>query len=151
MNAWYKPDSRQKLIRRADAFAAARARDPEAMPKLIAILERPPRRTTGAGQRPRHLTGFAADPRVFPGLERALTDPEPLVRAIAALRITPRRLTARRVIAELTQTLGRLLRRGANRRYGDAGQSWIHDLAGEDGQRFESQAALPRSRRTQYR
>ena len=28
MNEWYSPASRQKLIRRADAFAAARKNDP---------------------------------------------------------------------------------------------------------------------------
>src|SRR5438552_10409083 len=83
-NDWYGGRSRQKLIQRADAFAQARAGDPGAIPKLLAILAKPAEgplvRANAAG----HLSGFANDPRVFGALVAALTDAEPLVRAVSA-------------------------------------------------------------------
>src|SRR5581483_9239838 len=41
MKVWYGSDSRQKLIRRADDFTEGRAANPAAIPKLLAILNRP--------------------------------------------------------------------------------------------------------------
>lgn len=146
MNAWYKPDSRQKLIRRADAFAAARARDPEAVPKLIAILKKASEGELVRANALGHLASFASDPRVFPELERALTDPKPLVRALAALRITPAASDRARVIAELTHTLSdssAVARIAATVTLVSLG---IHDLAGEDGQRFDRAKQLFRAR-----
>jgi predicted CXXCH cytochrome family protein len=85
MNAWYGNRSRQKLIRRADAFAEARAGDWQAVPKLLAILaetaEGPLTRANAAG----YLARFSKDPGVFAARIRALSDPEPVVRAVAAL------------------------------------------------------------------
>jgi tetratricopeptide (TPR) repeat protein len=146
MNAWYGAASRQKLIRRADAFAAARARDPEAVPKLIAILDQPSEGALVRANAVGHLTGFAGDPRVFPAVERALTDAEPLVRALAALRITPAPGDRPGAIAALTRTLGdssAVARVAAAVSLVSLG---VHDLPGEDGQRFEHARQLFRAR-----
>jgi Cytochrome c552/Cytochrome c554 and c-prime len=65
MNQWYGVRSRQKLILRADAFAAARANDSAAVPKLLEILGReaegPLVRANAIG----HLSRFAKEARVF--------------------------------------------------------------------------------------
>jgi tetratricopeptide (TPR) repeat protein len=87
MTQWYGDGSRQKLIRRAAAFDGARKGDRSTIPLLLAILSD---RAEGAIVRANaagHLSQFANDPRVFPAMERALADPEPAVRAVAALRI----------------------------------------------------------------
>jgi predicted CXXCH cytochrome family protein len=106
MNAWWTPASRQKLIRRADAFAAARARDPEAIPQLIAILDRPAEGALARANALGHLTSFSGDPRVFDAAQRALSDAEPLVRALAALRLNAPASERPRAIAALTAALG---------------------------------------------
>jgi predicted CXXCH cytochrome family protein len=89
MNEWWGVQSRQKLIRRADTFAAARKHDPAAVAPLLAILsepgEGPLTRANAAG----YLGRYLADPRVFPALEKALSDSEAPVRAVSALGLTP--------------------------------------------------------------
>jgi predicted CXXCH cytochrome family protein len=89
MNAWYGPQSRQKLIRRADAFAGARNRDPEAVPKLLAILNAPVEGALVRANAVGYLGSFAGDTAVLHALVGALADPEPLVRAIAARVLNP--------------------------------------------------------------
>jgi HEAT repeat protein len=89
MNAWYGPQSRQKLIRRADAFAGARNRDPDAVPKLLAILNEPAEGALVRANAVGHLGNFAADPAVLHAIVHALADSEPLVRAIAARTLNP--------------------------------------------------------------
>jgi predicted CXXCH cytochrome family protein len=63
MNAWYGSASRQKLIRRADAFADARKGEADAIPKLLAILNEPAEGRIGARQRRRLPGQFSAGPR----------------------------------------------------------------------------------------
>jgi tetratricopeptide (TPR) repeat protein len=142
MNEWYKPDSRRKLMRRADAFAAARARDPEAVPKLLEILDMPSEGALVRGNAIGYLTAFPTDPRVFPALERALADSEPLVRALAALRIN----ATSAAVKPLTRALGdssAVVRVAAAVTLVSFG---VRDLTGEDGARFESARQLFRAR-----
>jgi predicted CXXCH cytochrome family protein len=89
MNAWYGSQSRQKLIRRADAFAGARNRDADAVPKLLAILNEPAEGALVRANAVGHLGSLAGDPAVFRAILGALADPEPLVRAIAARILNP--------------------------------------------------------------
>src|SRR5260370_1717818 len=86
-NEWYGDRSRRKLRRRAAAFTAARAGDRLAIGPLLTILAEPAEGAVARANAAGHLSRFADDPRVFPALERALHDREPLVRAVAALRI----------------------------------------------------------------
>ena len=105
MNEWYKPASRQKLIRRADTFAAARKNDPGAVEGLLAILgessEGPLVRANAAG----YLARYLANPRVFSALDAALTDSEAAVRAVAALSLTPPPPMRSLAVDELRRTL----------------------------------------------
>ena len=89
MNAWYGPQSRQKMIRRADAFVGARKGDPEAVPKLLAILNEPAEGGMVRANAVGYLGNFQADPAVFRAILQTLADPEPLVRAIAARVLNP--------------------------------------------------------------
>lgn len=146
MDVWYGPASRQKLIRRADVFAAARNRDPEAIPKLIAILEQPAEGPLVRGNAVGYLTGFSSDTRAFAAVERALGDAEPLIRAIAALRISPGVSDRPRIVTALTQRLGdssAVARIAATVSLVSLG---IHELPGEDGRRFEAGKQLFRAR-----
>ena len=106
MNAWYSPRSRQKLIRRADAFAGARKGDPVAVPQLLAILDEPAEGALARANAAGHLGSFAGDPAVLRALEHALADPEPLVRAIAARTLNP----GPAYRAEVAAALGALLK-----------------------------------------
>jgi len=94
MNAWWGAASRQKLMRRADAFAEARQGDPAAAPKLLAILSEPSEGALVRANAIGHLSAFQADPTVYAALERALSDPEAPVRALAVRLLNPG--TARR-------------------------------------------------------
>jgi len=89
MDEWWGTASRQKWIRRADAFAAARAGDTASIPQLIAILgergEGPLSRANAAG----HLSRFSASAAAASALQTAMRDSEPLVRAVAALGMNP--------------------------------------------------------------
>ena len=146
MNAWYTPASRQKLIRRADAFGAAAAHDPASIPKLIAILETPSEGALVRANALGRLTGFSGDPRVLSESLRALTDPEPLVRALAALRIQAAPPDRPQAIAALTAALGDS---SAVTRIAAAVSlvsMSVTNLPGEDGRRFESARRLFRAR-----
>jgi len=89
INTWFGVGLRRKYIRRADAFAQARVGDRGSIDALLAILtvpnEGPLIRANAAG----HLSRFTGDSRVPAALEHALTDPEPLIRGVAALRLQP--------------------------------------------------------------
>ena len=146
MNQWYGPASRQKLIRRADAFAMARAGDTAAIPKLLEILDTPSEgalvRSNAAG----HLSGFPKDERVFPALQRALSDPEPAVRVVAALRMAPGAADRQTTIAAMTNALGdpaAIVRIAAAVFLVSQG---IGKLPGEDGERLEAAKQLFRAR-----
>ena len=84
MNAWYKPASRQKIIRRADAFASARTGESDAVPKLLAILSDPKEGGLVRANAVGYLGNFQSDPAVFRTILAALADSEAPVRVIAA-------------------------------------------------------------------
>ena len=89
MNAWYGSASRQKLIRRADAFTSARKGDASAVPKLLAILNEPKEGALVRANAAGYLGNFQSDPAVIRALLQTLNDPEPLVRAIAMRVLNP--------------------------------------------------------------
>jgi HEAT repeat protein len=110
LDDWYGPavDSasrRGKLLLRAAAFSDARMGSRQAIGPLMAIISNvssgPLARANAVGS----LSSFGDDPRVLPALAQALKDPEPLVRAVAALRIESK--TAPAVVREaLVHALG---------------------------------------------
>jgi hypothetical protein len=84
LDEWF-PGSRtrrQKLLDRADIFTSAKAGDPGAVPRLVALAanesEPPLIRANAVG----YLGQFPTDARVLPALLRAFGSKEPLVRAI---------------------------------------------------------------------
>jgi len=147
MNKWYSPHSRQKLIQRADAFAGARARHLETIPGLLGILDTPSEGPLVRANALGYLSNFPDDPRVFPALLRALTDPQPIVRVYAALRLNPRLATNKdAAIAALAKALGdstTTVRLGATVSLASLG---IQQLPGPDGQRFDDAKQVFRAR-----
>jgi len=146
MNQWYGNASRQKLIRRADAFAQARAGDAKAVAGLLDILARalegPLVRANAVG----YLSRFSGDPRVYPAFERAVADPEPLVRAIAVLRMKPGQANRESAVRVLVRSLGdpvAVVRLGAGVSLVGLG---VTRLSGEDGERFERAKQIYRAR-----
>jgi len=136
MTKWWGDQSRRKLIRRADAFAAARQADTGTIPALLEIFQTP-----GEGPLPRanavgYLARFGSDPRVFPAMEQALKDPEPLVRAVAAARMMPGQFERTEATESLVHALGdssAIVRIGAVTTLVSMG---VRELPGEDGVRF---------------
>ena len=146
MNEWYGDRSRQKLIRRAGAFARARAGDAEAIPELLEILETPDEGPLARANAAGHLSRFSGDRRSYTALEHALTDPQPLVRAVAALGIHPGPADRQGAIAALAQSLGdaaTVVRVGAAVSLVALG---VQTLPGEDGERFERAKQVFRAR-----
>ena len=137
MSQWYGGRSRQKLIRRADAFALARSGDPQAVGALLEILaklsEGPLTRANAVG----YLARFSSDPRVYPAFERAVADTEPLVRAVAVLRMNPGQANRDAAVPVLVRSLGdpaAVVRLGAAVALAGLG---VSRLSGADGERFE--------------
>jgi predicted CXXCH cytochrome family protein len=89
MNQWYSGKSRQKWIRRADVFSAARAGDPASIKPLTQIVAEKSEGPLARGNAVGYLGKFSFDPIALAALKKALTDSEPLVRAIAAGNINP--------------------------------------------------------------
>src|SRR5579871_2161514 len=146
MNVWYGDRSRQKLIRRADAFAQARSGDPESIPVLLAILQLPSEGALARANALGHLSRFSDDPRVFTVLLSALNDPEAAVRVFAALRMVPKPAQKQEAIAALTHALSdpaTTVRVGATVALVSLG---VSRLAGEDGERFEQAKELFKAR-----
>jgi len=146
MNQWYGAASRQKLILRADAFAMARGGDAAAIPKLLDILDKSSEgalvRSNAAG----HLSRFSKDSRVFTALQRALTDPEPAVRVVAALRLSPGAADRQAALTAMTRSLG-----DSSATVRIAAAVWlasqgIGQLPGEDGARLNQAKQLFRAR-----
>ena len=106
MNTWYDAKSRQKLIRRADAFSGAAKGDGTVVPDLLQILadssEGPLIRANAAG----YLGMFPDDPSAYNAVFQSFSDPEPLVRVAAVSALRPR--AAQR--AEVAPALAALLR-----------------------------------------
>jgi tetratricopeptide (TPR) repeat protein len=135
MNEWYGDGSRQKLIRRAQAFAQARAGNRDSITPLLAILGEPREGAIARANAAGHLSRFSDDSRVLPALQRALKDREAIVRAVAALRIEPRTRAGVRPLIEGLYDPVRAVRVGAvfslvNLR--------ARSLSGEDARRFET-------------
>jgi predicted CXXCH cytochrome family protein len=146
MNAWYGDRSRQKLIRRADAFALAGKGDPRAIAGLTVMLadpaEGPLVRANAAG----HLGKFSADPTVFAALEHALSDSEPGVRAVAALRIQTGPADREAAVKALTRSLGDSVTTVRIVAAASLVSMGIKTLPGEDGERLERAKELFRER-----
>jgi hypothetical protein len=146
MDEWYGDGSRQKLIRRADAFAFAAKGDPRSIDPLLAILAEPGEgglvRANAAG----HLSRFSKDPVVFAALERSLTDREPAVRQVAALLIQPGAADREAAVKALVRALDdseTSVRVGAAASLVSMG---IRELPGEDGERLDRAKELFRAR-----
>ena len=98
--------SRWRAVRRADAFAAARAGNPMSVDGLLAITtdadEAPLFRANALG----YLARFSSDPRVFPVFSWALGESEPVLRVVAALRMNPSAANRRTAATALVRALG---------------------------------------------
>jgi predicted CXXCH cytochrome family protein len=142
MAKWYGAESRQKLIRRADAFAAARTGDAGAISSLLDIFQTPAEGPFPRANALGYLSRFAADPRVFPAMSQALADPEPLVRAVAALRMSPGQYDRPAAVESLVHALGdtsAVVRIGAFTTLVSLG---VRELPGDDGMRFANTREL---------
>jgi hypothetical protein len=146
MNQWWSTRSRQKIIRRADAFALAAKNDPAAVDKLLEILVKPEEGQLVRANALGHLTRFPKDPRVFTAFYGALQDYQPLVRALAALRIYAAPADRETAAAALTKLLGDdtvTVRVAAAVTLVSLG---VQRLPGEDGARFDRAKQIFRAR-----
>jgi HEAT repeat protein len=146
MNEWYGDRSRQKSIRRADAFSGARQGDPGAVAPLLAILDQPSEGALVRANAVGHLSRFSSDPTVFRAIERALADPEPLVRAIAARTLNPGPAYRAEAAAYLTKLLddpAAMVRVTAAVALVGIG---LRELPGSDGERLERAKQMFRAR-----
>ncbi len=105
MDGWWGPasegKSRWRSIRRADVFAQARSGQASSVETLMAIAtdaaEPPLLRANALG----YLAKFPSDRRVFPTFAWALGESDPVLRAVAALRMQP----SRNAVPELVRAL----------------------------------------------
>lgn len=146
MDKWWGNGSRQKMIRRAGAFTAARAGKVEAIPALMAILtdesEGPLVRTNAIG----YLSRFGADARVTPVLLWALGDSQPPVRAAAAMGLGMSPAHRQEAAPALVRSLAdpsAIVRLNAAVSLVSLG---VRDLPAEDGARFERAKEAYRTR-----
>ena len=129
------------MIRRAQAFVAARNKESGAVPQLLALVadeeQGPIPRANAIG-----YLGDFDDPRVFPTLVGAAKDEHPLVRATAALKLgnrgRPNRDTAVMVLGSAVGDDKRIVRMNAAISLLNLG---VRKLAGEAGRRFEEAKA----------
>jgi len=148
--AWYGPQSGQKAVRRADAFAAARRSDPEAISALLAILsdqwESPILRANAAG----YLGNYPDNPDAYKAVRHAFSDPNPLVRATAATVLKPsrgERATEAVDLVALLRDPARTVRMSAGMAMVTLG---VKPFPGDDGARFEQAKDLFRARAALY-
>ena len=146
LNGWYGDRSRQKFIRRADAFTQARQADPAAIPALQQILSDvsggPLIRANAAG----YLGNYPNDPSAYEALLHAFADPEPLLRATAATAIKPSAAQREALAPELVTLLRdpiRTVRMSAAIAMVAMG---VRPFPGEDGESFERAKELYRER-----
>jgi predicted CXXCH cytochrome family protein len=146
MNEWYGDQSRQKLIRRADAFSDARNGEPGAAAPLLAILNQASEGALVRANAVGYLSRFSDDPAVFTAMERSLADPEPLVRALAARTLNP----APAYRSEVSRALTKLLDDPAATVRITAAVALVgmglRDLPGDDGARLERAEQMFRAR-----
>jgi tetratricopeptide (TPR) repeat protein len=146
MNLWYGDKSRQTLMHRADAFARAQKRDASATAALLDILFDPSGGPVVRANAAGFLGNFPNDPAAYEAVLRSFSDPEPLVRAVAALSIRPRAAQREAVAPELIALLKddvTTVRINAAVALVAMG---VRQLSGDDGERFERAKALYRSR-----
>jgi predicted CXXCH cytochrome family protein len=137
MNQWYGSASRQKLIRRADAFSLARAGDLKAVPLLLAIFADRAEGGLARANAVGYLTRFTRDPAVFAARMQALRDSEPLVRAVAALgwgNVPGDRQTVVTTLIGALADPAAVVRLRAMVSLVELG---VRELPGEDGERLE--------------
>jgi tetratricopeptide (TPR) repeat protein len=146
LSVWFPGHSRQKLIRRADAFAQARTGDSGSVAALIEIAADPSEGPLTRANAVGYLGRFPTAPAVFAVFERALSDASPMVRAVAALRITAAPADRVAAIAALTRVLAD---QAATVRLAGAvtlvGMG-LRSLPGDDGVRFEQAKGLYQAR-----
>jgi predicted CXXCH cytochrome family protein len=143
MNQWYGTKSRQKLIRRADTFAAARQNSAAAIPSLEEILNTPPEGPLVRANAASYLGRFPQNPQAQAALEKALSDPDPLVRAISALR-SGNKSAIPALISTLSDPVA-TVRLASSVALVSLG---VNHLTGADGDRFEGAKQLFRARAT---
>ncbi|MHB8501717.1 MAG: tetratricopeptide repeat protein [Candidatus Acidiferrales bacterium] len=144
--AWYGDKSRQKLIRRADAFTQAQQGDAAAIPALEQMLS-----DTGGGPLIRanaagYLGSFSNDPSAYDALLHSFSDPEPLVRATAATSIKPSAAQREALATALVTLLNdpiRTVRMSAAIAMVAMG---VRPFPGEDGERYERAKELYHAR-----
>ena len=146
MTAWWGGGSRQKAIRRADAFAGARQGKAAAIPLLLAIFgdsaEGGWMRANAIGW----LGNFPDDPPAYAAVHKAFGDPDPLVRATASTALRPASGERAAVAADLVPLLNdpaRVVRMNAAIALVGMGTK---PFPGADGTRFEQAKQLYRER-----
>jgi tetratricopeptide (TPR) repeat protein len=146
MTAWYGKTSRQKFIRRADAFTAARKGDAAAVPALLEIAADasggPWIRANAVG----YLGRFPDDPAAYEAVLHGFSDSEALVRATAATSIRPRAAQRAEVAPELVALLQDPVRTVEVSAAIALVAIGVQQLPGEDGQRFERAKEVYRAR-----
>lgn len=146
MARWYGTRSRQKLIRRADAFAQARLQNDAAIPALTAILAVPSEGPLARANAIGYLARFTGHSEIFTLLQSALSDQEPLVRATAALCITPGPANRQRAIESLIEALNDPVTTVRESSAVALVSLGISKLPGEEGERLERGKQLFRAR-----
>ena len=150
MESWYGSKSRQRLIRRADAFTEARKGNDAAIPALLAIMSDASEgewvRANAAG----YLGGFSDNPSAYDALRRAFSDPEALVRATAAAAIRPSRGQRAAESAELLPLLNDPVLTVRMSAAIALVANGVRPFPGEDGARFEEAKELYRARAGLY-
>jgi tetratricopeptide (TPR) repeat protein len=146
MNAWYGDTSRQKLIRRADAFTQARQGDPTAVPQLLQILSDPSGGPLIRANAVGYLGNFPDDPSAYDAVLHSFTDADPLVRATAAATIKPSAAQRESVATDLVGLLRDPLRTVRMSTAIAMVAMGVRPFAGEDGERYERAKELYRAR-----
>ena len=129
--------ARRRLVRRAEAFSAARKGEPSAEAALLGLASRPDEPPLVRANAVGHLRRFEG-PRVQAALVEALRADHPLVRAVAALTLAEKKTGAALAAAPLAAALAddrRIVRIGAGFALMNAG---IAHLPGRDGERLEA-------------
>jgi hypothetical protein len=87
VRSWRADGSGARLLRRADAFVGGRKGDPSALPLLAALAADAAEPALVRANAVGHLRRYP-DPAAFAAAARALSDPSPVVRAVAALTLS---------------------------------------------------------------
>ena len=150
MNVWYGDRPREKLIRRADAFALARQGDPAAIPLLLDILANPREGPIARANAEGHLGQFASDPTVLAALEGGLEDGDPLVRALAARSIQPGPADREAAVPLLTRALSDPVATVRISAVTSLVSLGVREVPGEAGEKFKEATAAYAARAEHY-